>query len=495
MSNSGKFVFPRLWNKSTRWLWALLLLALPFTSFPLVTRITGGQMVAVPSGLIALALLTIWLLPKILGGMAIPKHTLPLFLFVSIAIVSTILGYFSPIPAFKGHTLFKENLESIITLALGVSFYLITLLWLRDKNTKAEFDRTLRLITWGGMLIIAKALFEVLLWKTYGRYPDWFRAIHALFSTGPLFRARVAAFAYEPSWLADQLNLLYIPYWFAAALTRRSAFKRRLWVFQVEDICLTLGAVTLVFTLSRLGYLSLLLMIGVLFLRGTSMAAGWIQRKMTIRSPRFAEKRPRALLRLSVYLFIALIYLGLLLAAVYALSRLDYRNEEIFDVDLSKFNLLKYAEDLSFGARVSYWITGWNIFSHSPILGVGLGNAGFYFPENLPPYAWRLTEVWELLFHTDNLLNIKSLWFRILAETGILGFSAFVAFLAVILAIIALLRHREDRLAKTLHWMGLFAFVAFLIEQLSLDSFALPYFWISFGLVAAGYEYFNQSEG
>ncbi len=479
-------------EKSCDWLWTLFLLALPFTSLPLVACIIGGQMVAVPSGLIALALAALWLLPKLLGGMTIPKHTLPLFLFVLIALVATLLAFFYPIPAFKGITLWKENLESVITLVMGVIFYLVTMLWLREKGSESDFNRTLRLITIGGILILVKALIEFILWKQVGRYPVWYRSIHNLFSTGTLYRARVTAFAYEPSWLADQLNLLYIPYWFAAALTRRSAFKRKLWVFQVEDICFLFSSAALLFTLSRLGYLSFLLMIGTLFLSGTAFAAGWIQKKVTARYPRFQKKRPRALLHLVVVLLIGLVYISLLAAAVYALSVLDFRNEEIFSIDLGKFNILKYAEELSFGARVSYWIAGWNIFSRYPFLGVGLGNAGFYFPQALPAYAWRLNEIRQYMFHTGNLLNIKSLWFRVLAETGILGFAAFSAFLAVIFAIISLLRRHKNKLAKTLHWMGLFAFVAFFVEQLSLDTFALPYFWVSFAITAAGFEYFKK---
>jgi hypothetical protein len=54
------------------------------------------------------------------------------------------------------------------------------------------------------------------------------------------------------------------------------------------------------------------------------------------------------------------------------------------------------------------------------------------------------------------------------------------------------LNKKDDRFAKFIGWMGLFAFSAFFIEQLSLDSFALPYFWVSFGIVAAAYEFSNQ---
>ena len=494
MPDSWKNTFNQILMKSCDCLWALFLLSLPFTSLPLVTKIIGSQMVAVPSGLVAAVLVAVWLIPAIIRGLSIPNHTLPLLLFVLIALIATLLAFFYPLPSFKGFTSIKENLESIITLLLGVFLYLVTMLWLREKKSEAEFDRTLRLITIGGILILLKALIEFLLWQQVGRYPVWYRTIHNIFSTGTLFRARVTAFAYEPSWLADQLNLLYIPYWFAATVTRRSAFKRRLWIYQVEDFCFVFGVLALVLTLSRLGYLSFLLMVGVLFIRGTVFAADWIQKRVTTRIPRFQESSRRTLLRFGVGVLIALIYLGLLSAAFFALRTLDYRNEEIFSIDLKKFNILKYAEELSFGARVSYWIAGWNIFNRYPLLGVGLGNAGFYFPEQLPAYAWRLREIRELIFHTSGLLNIKSLWFRILAETGIIGFSAFASFLTVVFVLITHLRRNEHKLAKTLNLMGIFAFAAFFIEELSLDSFALPYFWVSFAIAVAGYEYMKTAD-
>ena len=475
-------------------LWALLILALPFTSSPLVVKLIGGQIVAIPSGLIVLAIAVVWLLPKLFRGMPIPKHTLPLFLFIFIALISTVIGYWQNIPAFKGIKPLKENLESIIALGIGACFYLVTMLWLREKNSQKEFKKTMRLITYGGVLVIIMAFAEAAVWKIYSRYPVWFREIHDLFVTGPLFRSRVTAFAYEPSWLADQLNLLFLPYWLASTLTRYTAFNQKFWKVHVEDICLIFGMATLFFTLSRLGYLSFLLMLGIIFLRGTAWFTNWTQEKIQVRFPKFQGRKARAALRIGVYFLIFLFYLGLIFSAAFVLSKLDYRNEEIFKVNFETFNLMKYAEKLSFGARITYWWGGWNIFNQHPVLGVGLGNAGFYFADSLPLYAWRLVEIRDLFFHTNILMNVKSMWFRLLAETGIAGFSAFITYLIVVFCMILELNKRDNRFAKFVGWMGLFAFSALLIEQLSLDSFALPYLWVSFGIVAAAYEFSSQEK-
>jgi hypothetical protein len=48
------------------------------------------------------------------------------------------------------------------------------------------------------------------------------------------------------------------------------------------------------------------------------------------------------------------------------------------------------------------------------------------------------------------------------------------------------LRARPEGLYRTLGWMGSFTLIALVIEGFSVDSFALPYLWISTGLLTAG---------
>lgn len=484
--------FSRIYQKGVNALWVAFILLLPLTSSPQVAALAGGTMVAAPSGLIAVLLLLIWLLPLILRNMPFQRHLLPLLLFIASVFLSTIIGMWREIPPFKGINPLRENIESILTVFLGVSFYLAAYFWLREKNSKKDFKLVLRLITYGGIATIVKALAEVVIWRVYGTWPDWYRSAHNLIVSGTLFRDRVVAFTFEPSWLADQLNLLFLPYWLASALTRFSAFKRRLWKFQVEDICLVLGAAVLFFTLSRLGYISFLLMIGVLILRGTGWLTRRVQEWLTERNARFKGEQAGKSLRAGLLAVVGLFYIGMFIAAAFVFSRLDHRSREIFN--FTNFNMMKYAERLSFGARITYWWGGWNIFNDHPMLGVGLGNAGFYLPEALPAYAWRLIEIRELMFHTNYALNLKSLWVRLLAETGIVGFAAFLSFVLMILFMALSLKRREKRFAKFTGWMGLFGMAAFLVEQFSLDTFALPYFWVTFAFIAAVYEYYRRKK-
>jgi O-antigen ligase len=124
-----------------------------------------------------------------------------------------------------------------------------------------------------------------------------------------------------------------------------------------------------------------------------------------------------------------------------------------------------------------------------PIFGVGVGNAGFYFQKLLPDEAWQLTEVRSLVYHSSNLINIKSLWVRLLAETGVVGFAFFVVFLLAGLYTAKVLIASKNKARQTIGWMGICMLLAFLIEGFSVDSFALPYYWFTLGLVAAAWRW------
>jgi hypothetical protein len=43
----------------------------------------------------------------------------------------------------------------------------------------------------------------------------------------------------------------------------------------------------------------------------------------------------------------------------------------------------------------------------------------------------------------------------------------------------------QDATMRTIGWMGIIMLIAFTIEGFSVDSFALPYYWFTLGLVAA----------
>jgi O-antigen ligase len=476
-------------DKAWRWgvgaAWVAMLALLPITSMPLIMKITGSDSVAAASGLLLPLLVLGWLAPLVLRRGVLPRQSLPLLGFAMVALLATLLSTFIAHPAYKGISPLNSEIKAVITLAVGLCFYLVAATY---PVTARRLDLALRIINWTGLVIILWSLTQTLAWEYYNRYPMWLRQINAIFSDAPLIRARTSGFALEPSWLAHQLNLLYLPLWLAAATVRHSVHRFRLWRFTFEDLLLAGGAVVLFFTLSRVGLIAFLLMVSILLLRFTVQFARWV-RSRAATNPRFPPAWQLAWRRGGtgvVLACFAVVYVVGLIGLAQGLQRIDPRMKTMFELNLQDDNsILRYATRLTFASRLVYWQAGWGVFEQYPILGVGLGNAGFYFPDTLSQYSWTQYEVRELVYRSSVLLNIKSLWVRLLAETGIVGFAFFVGWLYLLWHSARSLERSRWPTGRRLGIAGQLIAAAFLIEGFSLDTFALPYLWVSMGLVTA----------
>ena len=187
-----------------------------------------------------------------------------------------------------------------------------------------------------------------------------------------------------------------------------------------------------------------------------------------------------------ISVLLVILYTIVIGTAAVIFSKIDPRMAKLFDFSFEKENpFITYFDQLQFGERVIYWLSGWNIFGKHPVFGVGLGNAGFYFPSTIPSEGWRLVEVSKLINRTRTLLNIKSLWFRLLAETGFVGFSIFIGWL-ISLSYYIIAKMRSVNVSnKILGYVGGFVLLGIFFEGLSIDSFALPYLWISLGIAVS----------
>jgi O-antigen ligase len=481
----GSAVLSKLWRYAVGAAWIVMLVLLPITSMPLVQTLTGSDSVAAPAGLLLPLLIAAWLVPLVLLRRALPRQALPLLAFALVAVLATLLSAFIELPAFKGIPPLNSQIKALLTLVIGLSFYLVAATW---PVTEKRLTLTLRIINWTGLLIILWSLTQALSWEYYNRYPLWVRHINEVFSLGPLIRARSSGFTLEPSWLAHQLNLLYLPFWLAAAATRHSVHRFRLWRFTFEDLLLLGGAVALFLTLSRVGLLAFMVMVSVLLLRFTLQFAGWLKSRAQLH-----RRFPAALLPLwqrgglgVVLLCFGLVYAAGVFGVAQALQRVDPRMKTMFEFHPEEDNsVLRYATRLTFSSRLVYWQAGWGVFDQHPFLGVGLGNAGYYFPHTLSGYAWTQYEVRELVYRGDALLNIKSFWVRLLAETGIIGFAFFISWYYLLWKTSRSLQRSPRPTGRRLAVAGQLVVIAFLIEGFSLDTFALPYLWVSLGLVTA----------
>jgi O-antigen ligase len=168
------------------------------------------------------------------------------------------------------------------------------------------------------------------------------------------------------------------------------------------------------------------------------------------------------------------------------MSAYDTRAARLMDLDnYYTRDPYQLARNLAFGERLVYWAVGWRVFSNYPLLGVGPGNTGLFFMEKLPIQGWQLSEIIQVVDLLHDLPSVKSLWSRLLAETGLIGFSALAAWLFVVWRAGAFLKAQAKRILRMIGWMGSFVIVAMILEGFSVDSFALPYLWVSLGIVTA----------
>jgi hypothetical protein len=221
--------------------------------------------------------------------------------------------------------------------------------------------------------------------------------------------------------------------------------------------------------------------------------------KITNRSQVFGQKASpffRAAISLGIGLLFLIGYLSVAGGAVYAASQRDWRLALLFRnppsakeiagiVTLDENTLLRLGHRLAFMERVVYWVYGWNVFNDYPWLGVGPGNSGLLFQEKVPAIGWASFEIREVIYKLPGTPNIKSLWMRLLAETGLIGFSIFISWLYLLWRSCQASSHSSDPLIKKLALMGQLSMIALLAEGFSIDSFAMPYLWVTAGLISA----------
>ncbi len=477
--------FAPVWEKAIWLLWLALVAVLPITSFPFFAKVLHTSSVAPASGIFVILLAMLWLPIYVVRKGRFPFQVKTAILFFLYALLSICLAFFKYLPDFKNQSALMAALEGTATLGLGALFYLVSTAL---PNSTDKLKKTLMVVNWGGVIMLGWAIFQIIISFLFNDFTDWMRTIQHFFSTTVLFDRRATGFASEPSWLAHQLNLVYLVYWLSATINKYSAHNFRIWKFTPENILLAAGVLTLFATFSRGGLVAFTLILAFLFILANVRFVKWLLKKWQIRS--------KVLVSVLTGFGMLLLYLGLMVGGLFVLSKLDPRMENVFVFSQNSDNpVLKYAEELQFGERVVYWQTGWNIFNDHPVTGVGVGFSGFYFPDYLPDYAWRLPEVNALLGWSSGLLNIKNFWTRLMAETGLIGLSLFVVFLVVTGFTAYELSKDKNLLKKTIGWMGLFMLITFILEEFSVDSFALPYYWFTLGLVAATWRWVPEING
>jgi hypothetical protein len=92
----------------------------------------------------------------------------------------------------------------------------------------------------------------------------------------------------------------------------------------------------------------------------------------------------------------------------------------------------------------------------------------------------------------NRLITPKNFYFRILAETGLIGAAAFMSFIIAVLGCTLFLWFSAEKEQKFWGKAGLLGLIAFGLAAFSFDSFAIPNMWVVFGLITSAAWIFGQ---
>jgi hypothetical protein len=453
-------------------------LLLPVTTQPMLSRLMGYSLVAPPSIILIALVGIVWLPYYLIRGGRFPAETRPFIAFILAALLSSLTAFFLKFPVYQNFTALDAEKEALLTFMIAIGVYFLFSLWFR---TIKRLNFAAMSVNVSGLILVVWCLAQLyVILVRGGEYPGWMVRIQFFVSTRSLldhvFLTRVGGFAYEPSWVAHQLNIVYIPFWFAASITGYSSI-RKLGKLSMENLLLAGAIVALVFSFSRVGLLALAMMTAYALWRFHLRGISWFQEEYNLKLSAWM----RALMVIGLLVF----YAVMLLAIIMLMGQFDKRFARLLSLEDIPLSFFEMAARINFAERVVYWANGFQVFARYPLLGVGLGNTGFFFTEHLPAIASRLNEITYVLTYEYYLPNVKSFWVRLLSETGLVGFSMFCTWFYVLWRGAKNLERNENRELCLFGWMAFFVIIAFLAEGFSIDSFALPYLWVSLGMVTA----------
>lgn len=458
-------------------MWGLVVLTIPITSFKYIPAVFGAGSVK-PFALFPLAILILIFAVQLFKTrkLELPKNTSTLAAFVLVALIATLIGLLYDPLVLRGQTSAGRALRAWSSLAIGMAFFL-SAYWMNKNSDDIKY--TLKYmyvglgasIIWGGIQIVANEFSFLDL--------NLIEKIQRLFSQrGIPANGRIVGFAYEPSWFADQIVLFYYPWLVAAMITGYRVYKNR-WI---EPLLLLFGSAMLVFTFSRGGIL-----IGITAVVATLLITGRNQILKIWRwllSPLRNSSSKKPVAHSSI---IRVILIVVVIAIVFSTGAVLTQNKyfaSILDFG-SATNIYRYVINASAGPRLAYAISGLNVYAEYPWTGVGLGASALYLYDYLPDWALNdLNEINRRLSPDSKVVsNVKNLYVRLLAETGIIGFWFYAAFYLSILAEVRQLYNSNKQITHFVAIAGLFMWFAVAMRNFTQDSLTFPIMWIGFGTV------------
>ncbi len=468
-----------------RFAWILFWLFLPVTSFRYFPSGLGGGTLVRPLALYPLLLLLpLATLPR-LWNRPLPKTLLTLLPFGIAVLISAGASFLLGIEPVLGVSVTDRVLRALITLAIGLSFYL-TVAVLPESH--AELRSALRWMLVGFVLaFIWGSLQTIYILHFNSSYFSLLNQVQKAFSLRKLFPTRISGPTYEPNWFAEQINLLVIPWLLAFVFSGQSLFKWRWRRITVEWLLLGWAVILIAFTFSRAGYVNLaVLVLGALIL---------------FRLRQFSQ-RGLTLVKIGGRLiFESMLVLILFAGMTFFVGRKNDFFARIWTYWLETQNTSfeRFLYYIGFNARLTYSATAFNTFQAYPLLGVGPGNYAFFFEKMLPDQPLAPTpELLRIISPEEGrnrLITPKNLFLRILAENGLFGLGSFLVFLIAHFGCAFFLWLSPPREEQTWGMAAVLGLIGLVVAAFSFDSFALPNMWVLLGLITAAASIARREKG
>ena len=464
-------------EKYSRWLWAAVLLTLPVTSFRYFPFVDESTQVR-PLALYPLAILIPILLVRLWRKEILhpwPGSLVLLGAFLLTALLASALGALNAPLELRGSSYFDRVVRAWFTVGIGLVFFLAAI-WMNRDEQDVKFS--IKWLLFGLCLHIVWSLVQALSFYTPLISRETMRELQTSFSMRvPAKNRRFSGLAFEPSWLAGQVTTIYMPWLVAGLLTRTRIFRAR-WA---EPLLFLAALLLLFFSFSRGGVLYFLI---------AGLITAWIGRGDTFRRARqwLAAPFQREVVSptrnrdIAVRVTLVVVLVALLAGSGVFMFRKRYFNK-LFSGFERADNLEEYIIYNYAGGRAAYAWAAMGTYSLDPWTGVGLGASGLYMYGYLPDFS--KTSLFEIARQLDPsshaIPNPKSMYIRVLAETGLIGLAFFLAFYFSTLADMrALFRSGAKRFFGL---AGLFTWIAIFLYNSTQDSFATPNLWINLGIL------------
>ena len=466
------------------YLWGFVLLCLPITTFkffPSVFQSSQSRFLA----LYPLSVLVLLLMYKQLRNknFKFSPVLIPLLAFLVITVFSSVWGSHLVPLEIHGTSYFARTFKGWISLGIGLSFFYAAFSMVQDERSLKKsfkwFFAGFGISALVGVLQIIAIQSNLLDYEKINRFFSYI-----LIQTD--HTSRISGLAFEPSWFADQLVILYFPWLFAGFVFNTGIAKKK----YLDWLAMILLIILLVFTYSRSGIMNLGISVVItLLLTGR---VWWPSLRKNIKFF-FTNNSNRVFRNIKIAgLVLLVIVIGLIF--IFAMSKYDYF-ANILNFDEGE-TLFDYLINISIGPRVGYAISAFEVYEENSVFGVGLGASGlhmyFHFPDWLKTFSMETEHYFDPAYSI--IPNPKNLYIKLLSETGIIGFWLFISFHIAVLGQCLKLFVSKDQFRKQAGFVGILFWFLLSIRFFTMDSFASPVVWVNMGILI-GLSGFNKNEG